>query len=109
MKKTLLQRLRRRWILLLAALTPPCREIVVLGSRRLDAPQGAIARLQVRIHLGICTACRRYLDQIALVHEAARRSGDRPDALQGVSPRSRLPAAARERIRERIRCERSRG
>jgi predicted anti-sigma-YlaC factor YlaD len=108
MKKTLLQRLRRRWILLLAALTPPCREIVVLGSRRLDAPQGAIAKLQVRIHLGICTACRRYLDQIALVHEAARRSGDRPDAFPGGASRSRLPAGARERIRDRIRCERSR-
>jgi hypothetical protein len=42
------------------------------------------------------------------VHEAARRSGDRPDPLPGGSPRSRLPDGARERIRERIRCERSR-
>ncbi len=108
MSTTLFQRLRRRWILLLAALTPPCRKIVALGSRRLDAPEGVVARLQVRIHLGICSACRRYLDQIALVHEAARRSGDRPDPLPGGSPRSRLPDGARERIRERIRCERSR-
>jgi predicted anti-sigma-YlaC factor YlaD len=108
MTKTLLQRLRRRWILFLASLTPPCRRIVELGSRRLDAPAGVVARLQVRIHLGICTACRRYLEQIALVHEAARRSRERPTPSQDAAPRPGLPAGARERIRERIRCERSR-
>ena len=75
--KTLLKWLRWRVILLFAALTPPCRQIVRLASRSYEQPLGPWTRLSLRMHLGICRACERYLRQLDLLHAAAQQSGDK--------------------------------
>lgn len=90
---------RRRWILLLAFLTPPCRTIVALGSRTLDEATGPWDRWRVRVHLSICTGCRRYLQQLEVLREAAQRSADRPP------PSTRLSTESRDRIKRRLRCD----
>ncbi len=100
--KGLLKTLRWRWILVLAALTPPCRRIVQQASRAHEEPLSGPDRFRLRIHLGICTACRRYLRQLDFLREASARSDENiPAAI-----RARLAEDAKERLKQRLRCER---
>jgi hypothetical protein len=94
--------LKWRGILLLAAITPPCREITRLASRDREVPIGAIARLRLRVHLGICDGCERYLRQLEVLSTAAVRS---PEAGATFGHQARLSGEARERLKKRLRCE----
>ena len=100
--KGLLKTLRWRWILLFAALTPPCRRIVQQASRAHEEPLSAYDGFRLRIHLGICTACRRYLRQLDFLREASARS----DENVPVVARARLTDGAKGRLKHRLRCER---
>ena len=90
----------------LASLTPPCRRIVALGSQRIDSGSGLgpIITLRIRFHCVLCKACARYLQQLDFLHEAAAQSSQHFATGSG---RARLPEEAKQRIRERIRCERA--
>lgn len=102
---TLVKRLKWRWILLLAALTPPCRQVAQLASRGYEKPLNPWTRIRLRVHLGICDACERYLRQLDVLHEAAGRLGERiPERGQN----ARFAAEAKERLKARLRCERAR-
>lgn len=101
--KRLGQWLRWRWILVLAALTPPCRQVARLASRGYERPLGPWVRLRLRVHLSICDACERYLRQLDLLHEAAGQLGEKfPERGSG----ARLAGEAKERLKARLRCER---
>ena len=97
----LLKSLRWRWILTLAALTPTCRRIVEQASRAHEGPSSAYDGFRLRVHLGICTACRRYLRQLDFLHEACARSDEDFPATAG----ARLADVAKERLKQRLRCE----
>lgn len=94
--------LRWRGIVLLAALTPPCRQIVQLASRAYEQPLSPWTRLRVRVHLGICKACERYLRQLDFLRDAAARL----DENSPVEANDTLTAAAMDRLKQRLRCER---
>ena len=95
--------LRWRGILLLAALTPPCREVTQLLSRGYEVPLSRWTRLRLRVHQGICQACAQYRRQLELLHTAARRfDGRLPESAYA----SRLAPGTKERIKTRLRCER---
>lgn len=99
----LFKRLKWRWILFLAALTPPCRQVARLASRGYESPLGPWMRLRLNVHLRICDACERYLRQLDVLHEAAGRLGEQiPE--RGHS--ARMAAEAKERLKARLRCER---
>lgn len=100
--KDLITTLRWRWILMLAALTPTCRRIVQQASRAHEEPFSPYDRIRLRVHLGICTACRRYLRQLDFLHEAAARADENVPA----AARGRLADGAKERLKHRLRCER---
>ena len=94
--------MRWRGIVLLAALTPPCRQIVRLASRACEEPLSPFTRLRLRVHRGICGACERYFRQLDFLREASGRLGEQaPDV-----PRARMAAEAKERLKARLRCER---
>lgn len=97
-----IQWLRWRGILVLAALTPPCREITRLASRAYDEPLTWGTRLRLRVHLGICTACERYLRQIDFLHAASAKLDDHPPE----PSRATMAAEAKERLKARLRCAR---
>jgi len=82
-----------------AGLSPDCCEAVRAQSEALDHPLPPLRRLGLRLHLLLCTWCRRYGRQIHFLHEAAHKH---PDDLTQASP-STLPADARERIKQRLR------
>lgn len=74
-----------------------CREAVRLASEALDHPLGLRRRMELRVHLAMCSACRAYRRQIGLLDRLVR--GRRPDADQEIV----LTPEARERIRQALR------
>jgi len=50
-----------------------CKEASQLVSRQLDEPLPLARRLELRLHLLFCDACRRFERQTALLREAMRR------------------------------------
>ncbi len=96
--------IRWKFVLLLAALTPTCREVARRASPAHEQPLGRWTRLRLAVHLRICDGCERYLRQLDVLHRAAARSGE---TLPEVGNASRLAAEAKERIKQRLRCERA--
>lgn len=68
-----------------------CRETSQLLSRSLDEELAWSERLQVRLHLRLCDACRRFEDQMRLLRRACAEiaSGQR------LAPRPLDPARRR--------------
>jgi hypothetical protein len=50
-----------------------CKEASQLVSRQLDEPLPLGRRIELRLHLLLCVACRRFEQQAALLREAMRR------------------------------------
>jgi|GEM_PF-845810 len=94
--------LKWRGIVCLTALTPPCRQIMQLASRSYEQPLSTVTRLQLRVHLGLCGACERYLRQLELLHEASGGLAEQAAAMSS----TKMAADAKERIKQRLRCER---
>jgi hypothetical protein len=85
----------------MAALSPNCRQASRLQSETLDHKLPVLQHLGLRIHLLLCKWCRRYGRQIRFLRAAAH---EHPDEL--VEPaRQKLPEAARERMKQRLRAE----
>lgn len=53
-----------------------CREATRLLSEGQDHRLSALVRLRLRLHLLVCTACRRYLEQVTLIRQACQRYAD---------------------------------
>jgi len=73
------------------ALMPTCREVTRLQSNALDRDVPFFWRVGMRLHLLVCSWCRRYGKQIRFLREAMH---DHPDELceassQGLSPEAR--------------------
>ncbi|HAB14933.1 MAG TPA: zf-HC2 domain-containing protein [Verrucomicrobiota bacterium] len=94
--------LKWRGVVLLAALTPPCRQIAQLASRAYERPLSPWTRFRLRMHLRICAACERYLRQLEILHQAAGSMGEKPPT----AANARLAADAKDRLKRRLRCER---
>lgn len=91
--------LRWRFVLLLAALTPPCRQITKIASRRYEQPLGITTRVRLRLHLLVCAACERYVRQLEFLHHAARLSVEKP--AENPVP-ARLSSEAKDRLKARL-------
>ncbi|MGN8200370.1 hypothetical protein ACS8Y6_16945 [Salinisphaera sp. RV14] len=68
-------------------------------SRELDAPDAETRQRQIKLHLLMCRNCRRYARQLNWMQQAFRLLRSADTATPG------LPAAARSRIRQRLRDE----
>jgi hypothetical protein len=93
-------RLRWKGILLLAAMTPPCRRITELCSLRMEGVRPVHSRWQLPVHFLICTGCRRYLRQLELIQTMSNA------ASTASTPVEPMGEARKERLRQRLRCER---
>lgn len=85
----------------MAALSPSCRQASRLQSEALDHKLPILQRIGLRIHLFLCKWCRRYGKQIRFLRDAAH---DHSDELVEPAPQ-KLPDAARERMKQRLRAE----
>jgi len=85
----------------MAALSPNCRHASRLQSESLDHKLPILQHIGLRIHLLLCKWCRRYGKQIRFLRDAAH-----DHAGELVEPaRRKLPDAARERVKQRLRAE----
>lgn len=87
----------------LAAHLPSCREVTRWASDAMDRPLPLGTRLALRVHVLICTWCRRYLRQLVFLRQAVR---SRPERLTDVEPHAGSPGLspeARARIRLALR------
>jgi predicted anti-sigma-YlaC factor YlaD len=89
-----MSRLKTVWRLLNLS----CEQISRLASESLDRDLGRLERFALRSHLLYCTACRRYLRQIAQLRAALRRLATRVESGQDL-PGPALPDDVRDRIR----------
>jgi hypothetical protein len=91
----------KRFLQRLADLSPSCRQATRLQSAALDRPLTASQKVGLRIHLCLCQWCRRYGQQVRFLRNAAH---EHPEKLVEPLPQN-LPAAARERIKQRLQAE----
>lgn len=75
-----------------------CREISALASESLDREMRFRERIGMRLHLMLCSVCRRYVKQIRFLSTASRVLKDK--VLEDTQPR--LNDAARQRIEKRL-------
>jgi hypothetical protein len=59
----------RRWLL---CSLKPCQYMVSLMSESLDRPLSPREKLQLKLHLIVCTWCARYLTQIGFMRQLLR-------------------------------------
>jgi hypothetical protein len=84
-----------------AALSPSCRQASRLQSEALDHKLPILQRVGLRIHLFLCSWCRRYGKQIRFLRDAAH---DHSDELVEPAPQ-KLSDPARDRMKQRLRAE----
>jgi len=78
-----------------------CKEASRLASEAHDRRLGLRERWALRIHTAMCSACRAYGRQLALLDDLVRRRGR--SSAGGLSQREHLDPAAKERIRQGLR------
>ena len=76
-----------------------CREASRLASTAVDRPLPLARRLELRLHLAMCAACRAYRRQIGAIDRLVRAHGSGP----GGDSEIRLDPEARRRIAEALR------
>lgn len=89
------QRMTHRLMRWMARFMPPCRDVALLVSRGMDEPLPWSRRLLIRLHVGMCSLCRRYERQVRLVRHGVRQGAD-PDTAP-------LPETLSPEARERLR------
>ena len=73
-----------------------CKEIIELASNTLDKPLPLGQRLQFKLHLFMCSACKLYLKQLQLLQQYAKKFNS------ANNPSVKLSAEARDRIRKNL-------
>ncbi len=69
-----------------------CKEVSQLASKAQDEPLTLKERLQLRIHLLICSLCARYVKQLHFLKKAIQRLDEHQNNIQ-------LSAQSRHRIK----------
>jgi len=78
------------------SLWPSCRDVSRLQSVLSDQPLPVAKRIGLRLHLLVCSWCRRYGKQIGFLREAAQQSTETAPAPPALS------LGARERMRRAL-------
>ena len=80
----------------LSKLLLSCREATVMASGLLDSDLSAWQRVRLRLHLSVCSWCRRNLAQLKIIRVLiADHSHDDSDGLGGLSPEARVRISRR--------------
>ena len=82
----------------LNAIIPNCQQAARFQSEAMDRKLSFVKRVGLRLHLLMCSLCRRYGKQIRYLHSTAQ---DHQDHLIDASPQT-LSIEARERIKKKL-------
>jgi hypothetical protein len=87
---------------LLARITPPCRDVTRLASEAMDRTLPLSTRIQLQLHYWICQGCAQYGRQLLALRQAMRRSTSETHPPEDVQ----LSSAAKARLKEALRARR---
>ena len=93
-----IESLKMRWVVWVWNHTPNCAEMSRLASRSLEQPLPLGIRIKIWLHHLICVWCKRYVQHLKFLHDAAPRFQSHTDALPGRG----LSVEARQRIVQRL-------
>ncbi len=98
MPRTPIQRLRYRMMRIAARMMPSCKDVSGDMSRAMDERLPVRKRLAIRLHVAMCSFCRRYEEQIRLLRSGAEAYAE-PDRNE---TEEKLSSSARDRIRGKL-------
>jgi len=85
----------------LARRLPSCKEVTRMASESMERKLPLRQRLEVKLHLLVCSLCMRYVKQLQLMREVAHQHNAKiKDGV--VSPHSALSAKIRERMKRSL-------
>jgi hypothetical protein len=84
--------------------SPTCLEATRLQSQALERVLTLRERIGLKIHLALCSWCKRYGKQLRFLRSAAKLQSEHTEAL----PSQVLAPKAREKIKQQMRTEQSR-
>jgi hypothetical protein len=88
-----------RW---LARRLPACKEVTRMASEAMERKLPLRQRLEMKLHLLICTLCRRYVKQLQFMHDAVQQHAAQIE--NGEAPPAVLSHGARERMKQRLKA-----
>ncbi len=89
-----------RW---LARRLPTCKEVTRMASEAMERKLSLRQRLDMKLHLLICSWCMRYLKQLQFMHDAVRQHAAQLETGTAPPP-SALSNEARERMKKRLKA-----
>jgi hypothetical protein len=91
-----------RWVApLIAKVASPCTEIARLASEACDRKLTWRERWRVRMHYLICDWCRRYTEQLRLLHRLTPQLAEKAPQFR----QRPMPAEARQRLKRRLQAD----
>ena len=79
--------------------SPNCAEMSRLASKSFEAPISLTTRMAMRLHFLICVWCKRYAQQLQIIHKCSPHLGNHLDA---TSTRP-LSTESKERMKRSLR------
>lgn len=77
-----------------------CKEASYLASKALDGTLTWRERIGLKLHLAMCSLCRRYVRDIRVLRVAARRAGK--NGIEMLPEQIKLSEQSRERIKRAL-------
>jgi hypothetical protein len=94
---------RKRILFWVAQRLPACEDIIPLISAARDRKLTWKERISVRLHLAVCSLCRRYANQLEYLHQAMHQHAQHIEqATATPNGHTYLPDEARERMRRML-------
>jgi hypothetical protein len=90
-------KLKDQMIHLLALRLPTCKEVTRMASEAMERKLSLRQRLEMKLHLLICTLCMRYVKQLQLMHDTIQHHT--AEIEKGAAP---LPSALSNEARARM-------
>jgi hypothetical protein len=76
---------------LMVRVMPPCKDIAILISQSMDQRLPLTKRISIRLHVAMCSLCRRYEKQLRLLRESTGRyaNPDENEVEESLSPEAK--------------------
>jgi hypothetical protein len=96
-------RLKDKMVRWLALQLPACKEVTRMASEAMERKLPLRQRLDMKLHLLICTLCTRYVNQLQFMRDAVQQHAAQIED-GDLSPPVVLSNDARERMKQRLKA-----
>lgn len=94
-------KLKKQVITWLSHRLPACKEVTRLASDKMERQLSLRQRLGVKLHLLMCSLCKRYVQQLQAMREVARQHTAMLET-DVAKPSAQLSNEARERLKQML-------